>query len=67
MSQETTLSSTSSAKASHALRVLSQLKEKREEELAGLPTVPSTMNQMWKTIHHLLFLTDSTLMEDPKN
>ncbi len=38
MSQETTLSSTFYAKVSHALRVLSQLREKREEDLAGLPT-----------------------------
>ncbi len=37
MSQETTLSSTSSAKVSHSLKLLSQLQEKREEELAGLP------------------------------
>ncbi len=38
MSQETTLSSTSSAKVSHALKLLSQLQEKREEELVGIPT-----------------------------
>ncbi len=38
MSQETTLSSTSSAKVSHALKLLSQLQEKRKEEHAGLPT-----------------------------
>ena len=38
MSQETTLLSTSSAKVSHALKLLSQLQEKREEELVGIPT-----------------------------
>jgi hypothetical protein len=38
MSKQTASSSTSSAKVSHALKVLAQLREKREEEMAGLPT-----------------------------
>ncbi len=38
MSHVTTLLSTSSAKVSNALKVFSQLQEKREGELAGIPT-----------------------------
>lgn len=38
MSQATTLSSTYSAKVSSALKLSSQLQEKREDELVGLPT-----------------------------
>lgn len=38
MSKQTASSSTSSAKVNHALKVLAQLREKREEEMAGLPT-----------------------------
>ncbi len=38
MSKQTTQSSTSFAKVSHALKMLSQLCEKREDELVGIPT-----------------------------
>ncbi len=42
-------------------------KRREKRNMLDYQQMPCTMNQMWKLIHHLLFLTYSMQMEDPKH
>ena len=66
MSKQTALSSTSSAKVNHALKVLAQLREKREKEMDGLSTDAIHDESDVENVHSHLFLIDSMLTEAAK-